>query len=318
MNTLLDVAIGLAVVYFLASMLCSSMQELLARFGGARGRLLREGLGSLLPDRWFYLRVIHHPLVSSLYRGRPGEGAPPSYLPGSNFALAVADTLLLRHRLQGATETPLTLQSLQDAVRDAKARDLDIGHALQPIVDAAPDLETALTRMETWFDTAMDRVSGWYKAYAQRNLFIIGLAVAVGFNIDTIQITGALVHSPGIRAAMIATATGISEKDKAEAAEAGTDPRAELRSLAKLGLPIGFACPKSKTTTGDTLMGKVTRSWECVNNSIDKEGNTLPLKLMGWLLTALATCLGAPFWFDAMKKLVGMRSAGPKPVRTDS
>ena len=36
-------------------------------------------------------------------------------------------------------------------------------------------------------------------------------------------------------------------------------------------------------------------------------------KLLGYILTALAISLGAPFWFDLLKKLVNIRSAGNKP-----
>ena len=36
-------------------------------------------------------------------------------------------------------------------------------------------------------------------------------------------------------------------------------------------------------------------------------------KLLGFILTALAVSLGAPFWFDLLKKLVNIRSAGARP-----
>ncbi|TMI64371.1 MAG: hypothetical protein E6H07_00200 [Bacteroidetes bacterium] len=36
------------------------------------------------------------------------------------------------------------------------------------------------------------------------------------------------------------------------------------------------------------------------------------LKIIGWLITALAISLGAPFWFDLLNKLVKMRESGPK------
>lgn len=36
-------------------------------------------------------------------------------------------------------------------------------------------------------------------------------------------------------------------------------------------------------------------------------------KLLGFLLTAIAVSLGAPFWFDLLKKLVNVRSSGAKP-----
>lgn len=37
------------------------------------------------------------------------------------------------------------------------------------------------------------------------------------------------------------------------------------------------------------------------------------LKYLGWLITALAISLGAPFWFDLLNKFVNIRGAGPKP-----
>ena len=36
-------------------------------------------------------------------------------------------------------------------------------------------------------------------------------------------------------------------------------------------------------------------------------------KILGFILTALAISLGAPFWFDLLKKLVNIRSAGARP-----
>jgi hypothetical protein len=40
-------------------------------------------------------------------------------------------------------------------------------------------------------------------------------------------------------------------------------------------------------------------------------------KLLGWLLTALAISLGAPFWFDLLKKVINIRGAGGKPDIVD-
>ena len=41
----------------------------------------------------------------------------------------------------------------------------------------------------------------------------------------------------------------------------------------------------------------------------------IPLVLAGWVLTALALSMGAPFWFDALNKLNIVRSAGRRPER---
>jgi hypothetical protein len=35
--------------------------------------------------------------------------------------------------------------------------------------------------------------------------------------------------------------------------------------------------------------------------------------VVGWLLTAVAVSLGAPFWFDLINKFVNIRMVGQKP-----
>lgn len=43
------------------------------------------------------------------------------------------------------------------------------------------------------------------------------------------------------------------------------------------------------------------------------------LKILGWLLTAWAISLGAPFWFDLLNKFIQIRSNGPRvPTGTDT
>ena len=39
-------------------------------------------------------------------------------------------------------------------------------------------------------------------------------------------------------------------------------------------------------------------------------------KLLGWLLTAFAITLGAPFWFDMLKRVINIRGSGTKPPVT--
>ena len=46
--------------------------------------------------------------------------------------------------------------------------------------------------------------------------------------------------------------------------------------------------------------------------------NKLPLlgwlsAIVGWLITALATLFGAPFWFDLLRRVVRLKGSGPAP-----
>ena len=38
--------------------------------------------------------------------------------------------------------------------------------------------------------------------------------------------------------------------------------------------------------------------------------------ILGFLLTAFAISLGAPFWSDMLQNIANLRSAGPKPARS--
>src|SRR5215510_2910433 len=96
LTAFLEAAIGLGLVYLLASILCSGINEAFAQELGQRGHFLREGMRNLIPDRWLYLRVINHPMVASLYRDLPGKPRPPSYIPAENFVGAVIDTIRLK------------------------------------------------------------------------------------------------------------------------------------------------------------------------------------------------------------------------------
>ncbi len=66
-----------------------------------------------------------------------------------------------------------------------------------------------------------------------------------------------------------------------------------LAQLQGLGLPIGWESP------GDEWPGRNPGAWM----------SRIQTHLLGWLLTALAISLGAPFWFDLLNKFIVIRSA---------
>jgi hypothetical protein len=43
---------------------------------------------------------------------------------------------------------------------------------------------------------------------------------------------------------------------------------------------------------------------------------TVAFHWLGWLLTAIAISVGAPFWFDLLDKFITIRSSGTFPERT--
>jgi len=90
MLVLLDVVIGVAFVYLLLALICTTANEWIAGARGLRAKTLQRGIGQLLgplADEFY-----RHPLIATL--SQPGER--PSYIPAHIFSSAVLD-LLGRH-----------------------------------------------------------------------------------------------------------------------------------------------------------------------------------------------------------------------------
>lgn len=290
----IDVGIGLIFVYLLLSLIATASQEVLARLLDKRGEELFKGLRDLVDGNaatsQLFTNLWTHPLVQNGSVGRK-----PSYVAATNFSAA------LLHVLMGAPGTP----SFADL--EAKVKTLPAGSPLQKSLEAllaAADgkIELFRTKVEHWFDGAMDRVSGTYKRWGQTCALVIGLAVAVTLNVDSIQLARALWTNEPLRTAVVAGAVKYvndhPNTPDAAAPKPGQPPEAQ-KVLDGLKLPIGW--------NGD---GPILSQ---ILNAIFLSGWSALLVLLGWIITALAVSLGSPFWFDLLKSFVNLRAAGPKP-----
>lgn len=109
--------------------------------------------------------------------------------------------------------------------------------------------------------------------------------------------------------------------------------RKTQQQLASLGLPMGWSCGSRDDGTLRTLPfwcdeGGALGGGEGEKIVHKRVGNlSIPVPtehvwwwllnagavLLGWALTASAASLGAPFWFDLLKRVVSVRSAGKAP-----
>lgn len=84
--------------------------------------------------------------------------------------------------------------------------------------------------------------------------------------------------------------------------DAENSPKCKLKKnkceLERLGLPIGWRPPRDTFPGYELWKADVWNSW---GRQIYEHG-------WGWLLTALAISLGAPFWFDLLNKFIVIRS----------
>jgi hypothetical protein len=351
-SVMLDVAIGVVFVFVLLSLACSAGGEIAESWLKYRAQDLERGIRELLAPNGgrpsatgLVASLFEHPLVSGLFQGRYEDFVKqsslgqkllrlwrgpslPSYVPAANFALALLDIIkpagaAAKSGAAGATrdrdpKTPLPADAAQavQALRDQLVQDPRFQHvqaALLALVDAAEnDVEKIRTNIETWFNNGMERVSGWYKRRAQTIIFVIGLILAAALNLDSIHLAQSLATDRPVRDSLVAAATAYAQ-------QAGT-PTAP---------PPGQPAPTGKCVDNDTratcrlekTIGQLKDQglpigWSQPNLDL-RDFWTWVLRVLGWLLSALAGSLGAPFWFDLLNKIVMLRST-IKPKADDA
>ena len=340
-SSVLEIGIGIVFTYLSLSLVVTAANELLASCVRSRARDLERGIRNLLdgtsvlPERWW--RVVFRWISGSrapqpgkwstdffkhqLINGLSKDGQRPSYIPSSTFA-AVLMHLIQQERPKDAAPTADeslavppwglgTFDDLREAVRRITAEDLR-NALLTLLEEARADLSAGVTalkkfnqQVETWYDHAMDRVSGWYKRRTQWFLFFIGLGFTALLNVDTIAICRRLGEDDVLRASMIEAAKAAKLPDmpfqagsKAKSGLVTVHDQAE--HLRGLGIPLGWMDDDiAKYFTGADGFWK----WLLI----------FATKLTGLLLTAFAASLGAPFWFDVLNRFMSVRGVGKAP-----
>ncbi len=315
----LDVAVGLSYTFLAVSLLCSATREAIASLFQTRAKVLLDGVLTLLHEsaakprlrgiwpsilRLLRLRggfgleklgaqsltaeVMRHPLIA----GMAQQGRMPSYIPSAIFARAFVSTLTAKYG-KGKTAAAL-LYSIGNE---------GLTKTLLAIMGEGPDDAAALENaVRIWYDTVMDRISGWYKRRSQFVLFLVGLFYAIVMNIDALQLSQRLWTDAALTAQLVQKAEeakppvppAVLTDGSAGAAQA-RQAKAQAQELQTL--PIGWP---SARFDGMTDAGPFTKA--------------LVFALLGWIATAFAASLGSPFWFEGVGWLLALRGTGAKPA----
>jgi hypothetical protein len=297
-------------------------------------------LPTYIPTRSFALAIMDLLLSST--------GTTPAATPSDTSAAVLAmrttvdTTAVTMQAPPGNTPPPDNANSASTPAAPANQDPLidQARHAVVLLTNAAGgDAEQARKNIEDWYNAGMDRVSGWYKRRTQWFLFGIGLVVAIVLNVDSIRVVTALSTDKPKRDAIVGIATAYQKANTSSpatatdttgatksVAEAEKQTSATLGELNKLGLPIGwtnYGCSLCENTP-QTVTAKdsskscwwlpcpsptnlsFTDAWKKARYS--HWLRCWLLVFVGWLITALAVSLGAPFWFDMLNKIIVVRS----------
>jgi hypothetical protein len=313
-SEILEVGIGLTLIYLLLSAMASAVREALEAWFKTRGEHLERGIRELLRDpdgSWMARGVYEHPMVAGLFRGgyNPrqagrsignvlhwlrGRSNLPSYIPAPNFAAALLDIVargpVLSDTVDDAPPPTMSVELLRTNVQ-AMANPY-LQRALLVAIDRGQgDLNRVQANLEAWYNSGMDRVSGWYKRRTQWVLLIIGVALTLALNVNTLTIADFLMRDSTARALLVRQAETISGDTSIMTAS-----YEKLDStLTGMQLPIGWGGSTSRPILGrdGSVLGPWALFWH---------------HLVGLLITAFAVSLGAPFWFDVLNKFMVIRS----------
>jgi hypothetical protein len=320
----LEIAIGLTFVYLVLSLLCSTINELIENILRNRAKNLRRAIAELVGQtdgesgkkvtKDFVNAIYSHGLVNGLFQSN-GINEPkkfPSYIPSKNFALA----LVAVSKQKEVTEIPPNVIDVLYAFSDKTLGANRTNIVKTDLHSLAEQARQKTNDLEGWYNSAMDRAAGAYKRVSQRIIFPLGLILAIALNADTLQLVRRLSSDPALLNCVVAAAESRAKKplDPPSALDPATLFRENKQILDDVPVPLGW-----HDISNENKMAASARNEP--NAQIDPDavpelsskwgeevGELLRVHAIGWLLTAVAISLGAPFWFDVLNRIIVVRS----------
>ena len=221
-SSLFTTIICLVLVFALLSVLVSTLTEAINSYFQERGRILYRTIGQLFEDGVnanFGQLLYSHPMIDNL---KKDNQSLPQYISAELFGKALIDVVsnTARHyRNNGiaivpAEDTRTVFARFSDAVNAMAHTPLQlllwnmIGRSQAE--NAANPLDALEKELQGWYNDQMDRVSGWYKTWTRKRLFIVSLLVALALNVDSIYLFQCLYRSPDLRAQLEPVAEGLA------------------------------------------------------------------------------------------------------------
>jgi len=158
----------------------------------------------------------------------------------------------------------------------------------------------AIGRLESAFNSTMDRVSQRFTLQMRIWTIVFSLAFALIYHLDAVKIYSQLATDPQLRATLSdASQTLMKQYETVGGCQAGSADQAKTCDAKMLA--------DNYTKIRDQLSSPQLAMFQASHNWSDPDAKT-----WGGILRVLATAaflsLGAPFWYNALKGLVNLRS----------
>jgi hypothetical protein len=339
---ILDLVIGMIFIYFILSIISSTVVEIILTAKRIRARLLEKWLLTIFDKKMkqpdgteitLGQAIMDHCSVTAL--SKPGEST--SYISAKNFASSLIEKITFQ---ADPTKIVKTLGELTEALEKTTVLSTEFKRALLNYANEVKDsyekltiktmgeLEMFRSKIENWYDSSMERLTGPLKKHSRFFTIIIACAVAIFLNADSIAISKYLYSNPDARAKLAAKAYETSKDSTA---------RAKLVSVKNIiAADSNIRVMDSTEQTIDEVEQIMKAKMDEVNEATAALKGAIPLgwsssdfkgvdswflfilsKIFGLAFTVFAIFMGAPFWFDILNKIANLRGTGPKPKVED-
>ncbi len=333
---IIDLVVGIIFVYFLLSIISSSAIELILTGLNARANLLEEWLTKIFnkpvtqPDGTsvsLAKAIFDHCSVTAL----SDTGKSTAYIDAKNFTSALLEKITFDPA--NPTRVSKDIDDFIASISKTTVLSTEFQRVLLTYANEAKDTYSALTektsseielfrgKVETWYDSSMDRVTGKLKTkYSRPATFVVAVIVTLFLNADSIALAKYLYSNPEARTKIAMQAI---------------DATADTALIAQVQqMKIKMDTSSKAAMSAEEIKSNITQKIEDINKAKQGLSDVMPLtwkagelsehgslsarlvfaKITGLLATVLAIMMGAPFWFDLLNKISNLRGTGAKPT----
>ncbi len=284
-SQVLEVALGMALVYYLMGLIVSWISEFVLDIFETQGRALEGYLKRIVGNKSLG-QLISMPQIRSQAPMR-SQGWLGMF--SKNFKIVE----------KKVEKIPVT--NLLDAFFDLTQLDLAAsGDELIATVEKLPPSEGKIelmrlinsgvtnsvdlrAKMGLWFDGLMAQASATFKALARRYVILLALGLTLLFGVDSIDLFKQLWASPDMRAIAAVKAQAYIDQN---GYAADTGPL--ISDLDELNIRIGWTSLLKNMPPQDSV-ADFAKFWL--------------LKTIGLLITTVAVSQGSSFWYDVLRKV---------------
>lgn len=282
---LLEVAVGLVVVYYILGAIVSFITQLINDAAQTRGKALQKYLQQALGDKYLELKDL--PQIKSLrpiryknWLGVFGSVTEPKMvekIPAPVLVDAFFDVTGLSGKAGlNADELLAAINQLPES--EGKQA------VMKWVGQGVTDVNKLRDRTTAYLSGVLDQAGATFKANARSVVIILSILITLLFGTDSIQLARDLWGNAELRAVAAAQANAVVQQ---QGADVSLDQL--IDDLKAYSIQIGWWQTQSLPQGGNA------GTW----------AGFILLKIIGLGLTALAVSQGSSFWYDLLKRLTG-------------